>query len=66
MRPTRIKGARGNSENDMRELVRNTAKKEWRQPVLRKLLIAATAGAKANSNEGMGTPKAGDSGTPNS
>ena len=64
MTPTHIKGARPNSDNNMRELER--AQKEWRRPELRKLPISATAGNKGFGNEGAGQPKAGDSGPPSS
>ena len=38
------------------------AKKAWRQPELRSLPIAATAGAKGPGNEGTGPNKSGDAG----
>jgi hypothetical protein len=44
------------------DVVRMSAQKEWRRPELRKLPIAATAGAKASGSEGEGMPKTGDAG----
>jgi hypothetical protein len=54
MRPAKRAGS--NSDSNMRE----SAQKEWRRPALRKLQIAATAGAKRAGDEGN-TKKSGDS-----
>lgn len=52
-----------NGADDMRQSVRELGQKEWRQPILRKLPIAATAGSsgKASGAQNDGnTSKSGD------
>lgn len=55
-------GTSAMAQKNARENVSTDCQKEWRQPVLRKLPIAATAGSKQQGNEGGGGGK-GDAGT---
>ena len=49
-------------EPEKNEVLEGATLKQWRRPVLRKLAISATEGAKGNFNEGTGQGK-GDSST---
>jgi hypothetical protein len=54
--------ATGGSESKADGNVRATALKEWRQPFLRKLPIAATAGAVQEGDEGNSKKTSGTAG----
>jgi hypothetical protein len=52
------------ADSNLRESARETPQKEWRSPVLRKLPVAATAGAKGQStSDGPPGSKVADAGT---